>query len=84
MHFCPADDARAICAEHRLEPQFAAPLARFIGPHVNDRRPSAACGLAMFRRFSHHVVGRNLLPLLREHDHRAVRDFLLRRRALRR
>jgi len=69
--FCPEYDAQAILEEHhRWNGQHAQPLANLIQPHVNDRSPDRRLRIGYVSPdFYDHVVGRNLLPLFREHDH---------------
>jgi protein O-GlcNAc transferase len=70
--FCPDYDAQAIFAEHRRwNQQHAEPLAKLIRPHRNERSPGRRLRIGYVSPdFCDHVVGRNLLPLFREHDHR--------------
>ena len=77
MHFHPDYDAQAILAEHRRwEAQFAAPLARLILPHTNEASPDRRLKIGYVSPdFRDHVVGHNLLPLFREHDHRQFEIF---------
>ena len=72
LHFHPDHDAPAILAEHRRwDAQFAAPLARLILPHTNEAAPDRRLRIGYVSPdFRDHVVGHNLLPLFREHDHR--------------
>ena len=72
LHYHPDHDAQAILAEHRRwEAQFAAPLARLILPHTNEPSPDRRLKIGYVSPdFRDHVVGHNLLPLFREHDHR--------------
>jgi predicted O-linked N-acetylglucosamine transferase (SPINDLY family) len=70
LHFCPDQNARSIYEEHhRWNEQLAAPLVKTILPHSNDRTPSRRLRVGYVSpNFRDHVVGRNLLPLFREHD----------------
>ena len=71
LHFSSAYDARAIAEEHRRwNQQHAEPLRKFIQPHTNDRDPNRRLRIGYVSPdFREHVVGRNLLPLFRRHDH---------------
>ena len=71
LHFHPDHDAAAILAEHRRwDAQFAAPLARLVRPHTNQASPDRRLKIGYVSPdFRDHVVGHNLLPLFREHDH---------------
>ena len=77
LHFHPDYDAQAILAEHRRwDAQFAAPLARLILPHTNEASPDRRLKIGYVSPdFREHVVGHNLLPLFREHDHRQFEIF---------
>ena len=64
----------ALRAEHdEWNRRHAQALTRAAAPHANDRSPGRrlrvgyVCGL-----FRDHVVGRNLLPLFRDHDRSAI------------
>jgi protein O-GlcNAc transferase len=69
LHYT-CDDPEAILAEQRRWSELhAAPLQSRIRPHTND--PSAGRRLRIgyvSADFSDHPAGRNILPLLREHD----------------
>ncbi len=69
--FRPDCDARALHEEHcRWNQCHAMPLARFARPHGNDRSPDRRLKIGYVSPdFRDHVVGRNLLPLFRQHDH---------------
>jgi predicted O-linked N-acetylglucosamine transferase (SPINDLY family) len=71
LHFSPDHDARSILAEHRRwDARFAAPLAGLILPHDNVARPDRRLRIGYVSAdFRSHVVGHNLRPLFREHDH---------------
>ena len=77
LHFHPDADARLLGAEHqRWYQRHAAPLAKLIRPHANDPDPDRRLRVGYVSAdFRDHVVGRNLLPLLREHDHEQVEIF---------
>jgi len=72
LQFYADHDAQAILAEHRRwDAQFAAPLAASILPHANEARPDRRLRIGYVSPdFRSHVVGHNLRPLFREHDHR--------------
>jgi predicted O-linked N-acetylglucosamine transferase (SPINDLY family) len=75
----PGYDARMIFEElSRWNERYAQPLGKFIQPHTNDRNPDRRLRIgyvsADFR--DRHVVGRCLLPFLREHDRGQVEIFL--------
>ena len=75
--FSPGCDAQALYQEHcRWNQRHAAPLAKFIEPHPNDRSPDRRLRVGyVSANFCDHVVGRNLLPLFREHDRRQFEIF---------
>jgi predicted O-linked N-acetylglucosamine transferase (SPINDLY family) len=77
LHFTPGHDARAILEAHRRwDRRHAEPLADQFRPHANDRSPERRLRLGYVSPdFRDHVVGRNLLPLLREHDHTRFEVF---------
>ncbi len=70
LHHHPAYDSRSIAIEHRRwNDQQARPLRKFRQPHGNDPRPQRRLRIGYVSPdFRDHVVGRNLLPLFREHD----------------
>ena len=54
----------------------AEPLRKFIQPHTNNRNPDRRLRIGYVSPdFREHVVGQNLLPLLREHDHGQMEIF---------
>ena len=72
LYFQSGVDAASIAREHQAwERQHAQPLKRFIEPHRNDRDPTRRLRIGYVSPdFKDHVVGRNLVPLFREHDRR--------------
>lgn len=70
LHFCP-DGAERIPAEVAdWERMHAAPMAKFVQPHRNDRSPARRLKIGYISPdFRDHVIGLNLLPLFRHHDH---------------
>src|SRR5262249_47909475 len=71
LHVDPGQDAQALLAEHRRwDDRFACPLARDIAPHGNTPVPDRRLRVGYVSpNFRDHVIGHNLRPLLREHDH---------------
>jgi len=71
LHYDPAYNARAIAEElRRWNRQHAEPLRKFILPHTNDASPDRPLRIGYVSPdFREHVVGRNVLPLFRCHDH---------------
>jgi protein O-GlcNAc transferase len=72
LHYHPAFDARAIADElGRWNRAHAEPLLKEIQAHKNDRDLNRPLRIGYFSPdFRDHVVGRNLLPLFRNHDRR--------------
>ncbi len=70
LHFHPGYDGRAIREElRRWNRQHAEPLKQLIRPPANDRTVGRRLRVGYVSPdFRDHVVGRNLLPLFREHD----------------
>jgi predicted O-linked N-acetylglucosamine transferase (SPINDLY family) len=77
LHYYPGYDGQAILAEHRHWARVhAEPLKKLIRPHTNNRDPDRRLRIGYVSPdFREHVVAQNLLPLLREHDHRQVEVF---------
>jgi predicted O-linked N-acetylglucosamine transferase (SPINDLY family) len=75
LHFHPDCDAMAIAAAHRpWNESIMPPASRGIRPQVN--RPLRRLRIGYVSPdFRSHVVGRNVLPLLREHDRREFEIF---------
>jgi predicted O-linked N-acetylglucosamine transferase (SPINDLY family) len=73
----PGFDAAALYEEHlQWNQRHAAPLAKLAELHRRDRAPDRRLRIGYVSpAFCHHVVGRNLLPLFREHDHRQLEIF---------
>ncbi|MGD0389609.1 MAG: tetratricopeptide repeat protein [Tepidisphaeraceae bacterium] len=74
LHYHPGYDGRMIHEElGRWNQQYAEPLKKFIQPHTNNRDPDRRLRIGYVSAdFRDHTVGQNLLPLLREHDHRQM------------
>jgi predicted O-linked N-acetylglucosamine transferase (SPINDLY family) len=72
LHFQPRQDDSLIALEHeRWNRQFSDPVKPLIQPHGNDRNPERRLRIGYVSPdFRDHVVGRNILPLFRCHDHR--------------
>lgn len=78
LHYLPGDQFRREIAEEirRWNQQYAAPLKQFIRPPTNDRNPNRRLRIGYVAMdFRDHVLGRNLLPLFKSHDHQ---DFEIR------
>jgi protein O-GlcNAc transferase len=71
MCFHPAFDAHDILAEvRRWDARHGQPVRKFIKPHLNVRDPDRRLKIAYLSSdFRGHVVGLNLLPYMRCHDH---------------
>lgn len=68
---CPDHDAKTLYEAHLdWQRRHAAALEKLIPPHPNDPSSDRRLRIGYVSPdFRNHVVGRNLLPLLREHDH---------------
>jgi len=77
MLFHPAYDAQALAAElGRWNHLHAEPLGKFIREHSNDRSPDRRLRIGYVSPdLRSHVVGLNVLPLVREHDRQQVEIF---------
>jgi protein O-GlcNAc transferase len=77
LQFHPDYDARTLYEEsRRWNQRFAEPARKLIQPHANDRDPNRRLRIGYVSPdFRAHVVGQNLLPLFREHDHRQMEIF---------
>ena len=77
LQYQPGGDATAIYEElRRWNHTHAEPLKKFIQPHANNRDPDRRLRIGYVSAdFREHVVGQNLLPLLREHDHGQMEIF---------
>jgi protein O-GlcNAc transferase len=77
MHYRPEYDARMIYEElDRWNQRHAEPLKKLIQPHTNNRDTDRRLRIGYVSPdFREHVVGRNLIPLFREHDHTQVELF---------
>jgi predicted O-linked N-acetylglucosamine transferase (SPINDLY family) len=73
----PGFDAVKILAEEkRFDERHGRPLAQFIAEHKNDRNPDRRLRIGYVSPdFRGHVVGRNILPLIREHDREQFEVF---------
>jgi protein O-GlcNAc transferase len=73
----PSFDAAKILAEEKLfDERHGRPLARFIAEHKNDRNPDRRLRIGYVSPdFRDHIVGRNILPLIREHDREQFEVF---------
>jgi len=71
LYFHPAYDLSAILKEHRAwNEQYAAPAARRVPPRQGDWSANRPLRIGYISPdFRDHVVGRNLVPLFRHHDH---------------
>jgi predicted O-linked N-acetylglucosamine transferase (SPINDLY family) len=71
LHYSPNSSSQGIREElDRWAGQHADSLARDVGPYANDRSPRRRLRLGYVSPdFRDHVVGRNVWPLVRNHDH---------------
>jgi protein O-GlcNAc transferase len=76
-YFHPDYGPKEIMAmQKRWSDQHAKPLRQFIKPLDNDRTPERRLRIGYVSPdFRHHVVGSNLLPLMRQHDHEQFEIF---------
>jgi protein O-GlcNAc transferase len=77
LHSDPACDAATIRDElSRWNRQHALPLRKYIQPHTNVRDPDRRLRIGYVSAdFFHNALGQNLLPLLRQHDHKQMEIF---------
>ncbi|MGD0389409.1 MAG: tetratricopeptide repeat protein [Tepidisphaeraceae bacterium] len=77
LHYHPDYDGRMIQEElRRWNQQHAEPLKKLIQSHANDRDLDRRLRIGYVSAdFRGHVVGQNLWPLLRQHDHRQMEIF---------
>jgi predicted O-linked N-acetylglucosamine transferase (SPINDLY family) len=77
LTFHPRYDAAALLAEHKKWNQrYAQPLKASIIVHENDFGEDRRLRVGYISPdFRGHVIGQNLLPLLREHDHKKFEIF---------
>jgi len=71
-----ASDQALIEARAHWSERFADPLRPSIRPHTNEPSPERRLRIGYVSpNFRHHVVGTNLLPLFRQHDHGAFEIY---------
>jgi len=77
LHFHPDYDAAALLEEARgWDQRHGQPLAKSIRPHANDRTENRRLRIGyVASEFRDHPVGRNVLPLIRQHDRRRFEVF---------
>ncbi len=75
--FQPGYDMAQLYAEHRLwDVHIGQPLAKEIRPHTQEPVPGRRLRVGYVSAdFRNHVVGRNLVPLMEEHDRGALEIF---------
>jgi protein O-GlcNAc transferase len=71
LHYHPAYDAQALAHElKQWDELHARPLHQLAKPHENNRDPNRRLRIGYVSPdFRHHVVGENLIPLFRKHNH---------------
>jgi protein O-GlcNAc transferase len=71
MHFSPRFTPVEILRQHtEFDRRHCQALTRSAKPHANKRDPSRRLRIGYVSPdFRDHVIGRNILPILREHDH---------------
>ena len=77
MHFHPAYNPPALLRELRdFDRRYCQPLLSTISPHPNDRTPQRRLRIGyVSANFRCHIVGGNLIPVLREHNHNDFEIF---------
>ncbi|HMD55163.1 MAG TPA: tetratricopeptide repeat protein, partial [Phycisphaerae bacterium] len=77
MHLDPAYDAAAIYVEAlKWRIKYADPLRGSIRAHLNDQNPDRRLRIGYVSPdFREHVVGWNVLPLIREHNHKELEIY---------
>ena len=75
--YCPGCDAQTLLAAHRdWNQRHAAPLAKFIQPHRNDRSPNRRLRVGYISPdFRNHCQALFTVPLLAVHDHQTFEIF---------
>lgn len=75
--FCPGFDSRTLREAHdEWDRRHGKPVPRLSAPAGRDRSPERRLRVGyVCSSFRDHVLGRNLMPLLREHDRSAVEVF---------
>ena len=77
LNYVPGIDPQEAAEElRRWDDRHALPLGKSIQPHNNDRDPDRRLRVGYVSPdFRGHVVGRNLMPLFSNHDHRQFEIF---------